>query len=270
MRKFILRIAAVICGMVTTVITSCDFNNENVTYITSYMYEVRMDYAQSVCYAKDASDAQNAFNEVIGTNGTYYQLYQRNQDSQMKAGCENVRKQFANTMSTYMKFDLIRTTVNSDPSSKQKKDTIGTYVMGQALTKPYVSYSITTNEKEAYAALSALKNTLDQNTYKASYRTLRTLLGIHSSSTTTSGNGSSTITMITNSAFDTHFKNEFSKVWEDSEDYDRYVAYACDSIASAHAQDTLAVQAVVTVSKIGFLNKEVTQLWTKTFPVTVE
>lgn len=261
-----MKIAAVLCCMMTTTIfTSCD-NEEKVTYVTSYMYEVRMDYQASVCYADDARNAINAFNNAIGTDGTTYKYHQSNQDSQMKSACEAVREQFAGTESTYMKFDLYRITANSEPGSEPKEELIGTYVMGQALTKPFVSYSISTNQDEAYAALEAKKDNLDEKVYKASMRTLRSLLGKHTSTSTQSGTVSSNIS----SVFDTYFKNAFIKVWEDSQANDTYIASACDSIAAAHASDTLAVQAKVTVSKTGFLNNQVTEIWNRTFTINVE
>ena len=265
MKKYFMTLAAVLCcAMMATVFNSCDPDKE--TYVTSYMYEVKMDYQASVCYADDARNAINAFNNAIGTDGTTYKYHQTNQDSQMKSACEAVKKQFAGTESTYMKFDLYRITSSAEPGFEQKEDLIGTYVMGQALTKPFVSYSISTNQDEAYAALEAKKNDLDEKVYKASMRTLRTLLGKHTSSTSQSGTVSSNIS----SVFDTYFKNAFIKVWEDSQANDTYIASTCDSIAAAHASDTLAVQAKVTVSKTGFLNNQVTEIWSRTFTVNVE
>lgn len=266
MKKYLMTIAAVLCCLeTTTVITSCD-NDGKVTYTTSYTYEVRMDYQASVCYADDARNAINAFNNAIGTDGTTYKYHQTNQDSQMKSACEAVKKQFAGTESTYMKFDLYRITSSAEPGFEQKKDLIGTYVMGQALSKPFVSYSISTNQDEAYAALEAKKNNLDEKVYKASLKTLRSLLGRHTSSTSQYG----TVSTNYNSVFDTYFKNTFIKVWEDRQQNDTYIASACDSIAAAHASDTLAVQATVTVSKTGFLNNQVTEIWSRTFTVNVE
>ncbi len=265
MKKYFMTLAAVLCyAMMATVFNSCD--PDKVTYVTSYMYEVKMDYEASVCYADDARDAINAFNNAIGTDGTTYNFHKSKQDSKMKSACEAVRKQFENTESTYMKFDLYRTTANSEPGSEPQKELIGTYVMGQALTKPFVSYSIRTNQDEAYAALEAKKDNLDEKVYKASMRTLRSLLGRHTSTATQYG----TVTSNINSAFDTYFKNAFTKVWEDCQENDASITYACDSIATAHASDTLAVQATVTVSKTGFLNKEVTPIWTKTFNANIE
>ncbi len=221
-----------------------------------------MDYLASVCYQDEATSAINAFNNAIGTDGYSYKAYESNQDSRMKSACESVKERFSNVNSTYMKFDLYRNTLSADPQAQKSQDIIGTYVMGQALSKPFVTYSISSNEDDAYAALEALKNTLDERVYTVSRRTLGTLLGRHITT------GSSSFT--SQSVFDRQFANTFSKVWEDSQVNDNYIAHVCDSIAGAHASDTLAVQAIVTISKTGFLNKEVTQIWTRTFDANAE
>lgn len=266
MKKYLMTIAAVLCCLeTTTVFTSCD-NDGKVTYTTSYIYDVRLDYQASVCYADDARNAQAAFNDAIGTDGTTYKSYQSNQDSKMKSACEAVKEQFANTRSTYMKFDLYRTTASAEPGYEPKEELIETYVMGQALSKPFVLYSIGTNQDEAYAALEAKKDNLDEKVYKASLRTLITLLGRHTSSISQSGTVSSNI----NSAFETYFNFAFTKAWEDRQENDTYIASVCDSIAAAHASDTLAVQATVTFSKTGFLNNQVTEIWNRTFTINVE
>ena len=141
--------------------------------------------------------------------------------------------------------------------------------MGQALTKPFVTYSISTNEDQAYAGLNEMKAQLDEvdeKIYIASRKTLRTLLGRHQSSSTTGG----TVTSVSYSAFEKHFTNVLPKVWQENQDDELFLAAACDSIANAHASDTLAVKAQVTLSKTGFLNKEVTPIWTKTFNANIE
>ena len=265
MKKYFMTLAAVLCyAMTATVFNSCD--PDKVTYVTSYMYDVKMDYQASVCYADDARDAINAFNKAIGTDGTTYNFHKSNQDSKMKSACEAVRKQFENTESTYMKFDLYRTTANSEPGSEPQKELIGTYVMGQALTTPFVTYSFSTNEDEAYAELQAKKDLLDDSLYTTSMRTLRTLLGRHVSRSGTGGTTSS----VMYSAFEKEFSTILPKVWKENQNDETFLAATCDSIANAHASDALAVKAVVTLSKTGFLNKEVTPIWTKTFNANIE
>lgn len=225
-----------------------------------------MDYSASVCYQDEATSAINAFNIAIGTDGYSYKAYETNQDNKMKSACESVKERFSNVNSTYMKFDLYRLTLSADPQTPKKEEIIGTYSMGQALTTPFVTYSFSTNEDEAYAELQAKKDLLDDSLYTTSMRTLRTLLGRHVSSSGTGGTTSS----VMYSAFENKFSTILPKVWKENQNDETFLAATCDSIANAHASDALAVKAVVTLSKTGFLNKEVTPIWTKTFNANIE
>jgi len=225
-----------------------------------------MDYSASVCYQDEATSAINAFNIAIGTDGYSYKAYETNQDNKMKSACESVKERFSNVNSTYMKFDLYRLTLSADPQTPKKEEIIGTYSMGQALTTPFVTYSFSTNEDEAYAELQAKKDLLNDSLYTTSMRTLRTLLGRHVSSSGTGGTTSS----VMYSAFENEFSTILPKVWKENQNDETFLAATCDSIANAHASDALAVKAVVTLSKTGFLNKEVTPIWTKTFNANIE
>ncbi len=266
MNSLFIKPAAVLCCSITiAAFNSCD--NDDVTYKTSYTYEVKMDISASVCYQDEAASAINAFNNAIGTDGYSYKAYQTNQDTQMKSECETVKSRFSNINSIYMKFDLYRNTLSADPQVPKKQDIIGTYVMGQALTTPYVTYSLSTNEDEAYAELQAKKDLMDEDSYITCMRTLRTLLGRHISSS--SGTGSST-TSHTYSAFETELSTILPKVWKENQNDELVLAARCDSIANAHSSDVLAVKAVVTLYKTGFLNKEQTPIWTKTFNAGIE
>ena len=264
MKKLTLLEAVIFCALTITVLNSCD--NDLVTYKTSYSYEVKMDYSASVCYQDEATSAINAFNIAIGTDGYSYKAYETNQDNKMKSACESVKERFSNVNSTYMKFDLYRLTLSADPQTPKKEELIGTYSMGQALTTPFVTYSFSTNEDEAYAELQAKKDLLDDSLYTTSMRTLRTLLGRHVSSSGTGGTTSS----VMYSAFENKFSTILPKVWKENQNDETFLAATCDSIANAHASDALAVKAVVTLSKTGFLNKEVTPIWTKTFNANIE
>lgn len=264
MKKLTLLEAVIFCALTITVLNSCD--NDHVTYKTSYSYEVKMDYSASVCYQDEATSAINAFNIAIGTDGYSYKAYETNQDNKMKSACESVKERFSNVNSTYMKFDLYRLTLSADPQTPKKEEIIGTYSMGQALTTPFVTYSFSTNEDEAYAELQAKKDLLNDSLYTTSMRTLRTLLGRHVSSSGTGGTTSS----VMYSAFENEFSTILPKVWKENQNDETFLAATCDSIANAHASDALAVKAVVTLSKTGFLNKEVTPIWTKTFNANIE
>lgn len=261
MKRNVLMLAAIACCAISATVFNACTNEE--LHPTTYRYEVQMDPFR-VGYLNEISTVYSAFNQAVGADASYQTMLKSPQDNEMKAKCENVRQQYADIRSAYLKFYLIR--VASAVDVPDVKDTIASYELGQALKKPYVSYSIATNEIEAYNTLEEKKGSLDEKVYNATKKTLLKLLGRHIKSSSSTGSASFT----SSSVFEMHFKDEFSKVWEDSQDYDRYVAYACDSIAAAHASDTLAVPALVVISKKGLLNNQVTTLWEKTFTINAE
>ena len=57
---------------------------------------------------------------------------------------------------------------------------------------------------------------------------------------------------------------------EDNPQLDSYVATLCDSIANAHAADTLTVEATVQIFKHQFLKEGQTEIWNHTFEPTVQ
>jgi len=250
-----------ICCASAMLFTACE-SGSSVNYPTSYFYEVGQDI-HYLCYDPyEAAEIQTAFNKAIGNDGQMIVAHKTLQDEQMKAACEEVRKQHADAKSIYLKYDLYRITTSSEPGVEKKSEIIGSYIMGQALTKTYTYYSILSNEDEAYAALEAQKEDLEESVYNASYRTLRHLLGVHKSS------GGSSVHM--ESVFEARFRNVFGKLDEDYPPYDNYVATVCDSIANAHATDVLTVEAKVQVVKYQFLKEGQTEVWKHTFAPTVQ
>ena len=249
-----------ICCASAMLFTACE-SGSSVNYPTSYLYEVGQDI-QYLCYDPyEAAEIQTAFNKAIGNDGQMIVAHKTLQDEQMKAACEEVRKQHADAKSIYLKYDLYRITASSEPGVEKKSEIIGSYIMGQALTKTYTYYSILSNEDEAYAALEAQKEDLEESVYNASYNTLRRLLGVHKSS-----EGSY---VHIESVFEARFRNELG-LGEDDPTYDTYVATVCDSIANAHATDVLTVEAKVQVVKYQFLKEGQTEVWKHTFAPTVQ
>ena len=262
MKKFMMTLAAVLCcAMTTTVFTSCNSEEE---HPVTYSYEVKMVNAIRY-FPNEANQLQTAFNSAVGTNGTVYSYHKSNQDSKMKSACDAVKKQCTDIKSVYMKFDLIR--IASAVGSEDVSTVIASYEFGQALTKPYVYYSVVSNRDEAYAALEAKKATLDEETYQASLKTLRALVGKYSVTTTATGEKKTEIVL---SAFENEFREDFQKAWQDNETSTQNLITRCDNIANAHIDDVLAVDVVVTVVKTGVLNKQVAEVWKKTFPANVE
>lgn len=258
MKKIFMPFVATLCCGIAMLLTAC---GSSTNYPTSYFYEVDQDI-QYLCYdIYEASDIQNAFDKAIGYEGNMAVAHQTPQDEQMKAACEAVQKQYAGAKSIYLKYDLYRLTSSAEPGATKKKEIIGSYTMGQSLTKPYSYYKIQNNEDVAYDALKAQKESLDENVYKASYRTLLHLLGIHYASSGAS--------FTAESVFDTRFRGLFN-VAEDVPEFDNYVVTVCDSIANACASDTLTVEAKVQIIKYQFLKEGQTEIWNHTFEPNIQ
>ncbi|SDG11357.1 hypothetical protein SAMN04487901_1017 [Prevotella communis] len=269
MKKFLMTLAALLCCVMTTaVFTAC--GDEDTP--TTYRYQVALDkrssqYVDQVLYnATEEKDVLDALNQAIKYDGTVYTHYSEKQDDLMKAACEAVKKAYADKVpnSIYMKFDLYR--IDSETGQSEMAEIIGSYELGQALTKPYVTYSIVTNHDEAYKALKTKQASLDTKVYEATFNTLKTLVGLHTVVTDTLSSGAiSTKYYDQHSVFEDHFKDMFGNLYLDSENGSNTIISYCDSVADSHANDTLTVEAVVAIQKTNFLTNECADVWRKTF-----
>lgn len=260
--------ALVCCVMTTAVFTAC--GDEDTP--TTYRYQVALDkrssqYVDQVLYnATEEKEVLDALNQAIKYDGTVYTHYSEKQDDLMKAACEAVKKAYADKVpnSIYMKFDLYR--IDSEAGQSEMAEIIGSYELGQALTKPYVTYSIVTNHDEAYKALKTKQASLDTKVYEATFNTLKTLVGLHTVVTDTLSSGAiSTKYYDQHSVFEDHFKDMFGNLYLDSENGSNTIISYCDSVADSHANDTLTVEAVVAIQKTNFLTNECADVWRKTF-----
>lgn len=269
MKKFLMTLAALVCCVMTTaVFTAC--GDEDTP--TTYRYQVALDkrssqYVDQVLYnATEEKEVLDALNQAIKYDGTVYTHYSKKQDDLMKAACEAVKKAYADKVpnSIYMKFDLYR--IDSEAGQSEMAEIIGSYELGQALTKPYVTYSIVTNHDEAYKALKTKQASLDTKVYEATFNTLKTLVGLHTVVTDTLSSGAiSTKYYDQHSVFEDHFKDMFGNLYLDSENGSNTIISYCDSVADSHANDTLTVEAVVAIQKTNFLTNECADVWRKTF-----
>ena len=269
MKKFLMTLAALVCCVMTTaVFTAC--GDEGTP--TTYRYQVALDkrssqYVDQVLYnATEEKEVLDALNQAIKYDGTVYTHYSEKQDDLMKAACEAVKKAYADKVpnSIYMKFDLYR--IDSEAGQSEMAEIIGSYELGQALTKPYVTYSIVTNHDEAYKALKTKQASLDTKVYEATFNTLKTLVGLHTVVTDTLSSGAiSTKYYDLHSVFEDHFKDMFGNLYLDSENGSNTIISYCDSVADSHANDTLTVEAVVAIQKTNFLTNECADVWRKTF-----
>ena len=269
MRNFLMTLAALVCCVMTTaVFTAC--GDEDTP--TTYRYQVALDkrssqYVDQVLYnATEEKEVLDALNQAIKYDGTVYTHYSEKQDDLMKAACEAVKKAYADKVpnSIYMKFDLYR--IDSEAGQSEMAEIIGSYELGQALTKPYVTYSIVTNHDEAYKALKTKQASLDTKVYEATFNTLKTLVGLHTVVTDTLSSGAISIKYYDqHSVFEDHFKDMFGNLYLDSENGSNTIISYCDSVADSHANDTLTVEAVVAIQKTNFLTNECADVWRKTF-----
>ena len=269
MKKFLMTLAALVCCVMTTaVFTAC--GDEDTP--TTYRYQVALDkrssqFVDQILYnATEEKEVLDALNQAIKYDGTVYTHYSEKQDDLMKAACEAVKKAYADKVpnSIYMKFDLYR--IDSEAGQSEMAEIIGSYELGQALTKPYVTYSIVTNHDEAYKALKTKQASLDTKVYEATFNTLKTLVGLHTVVTDTLSSGAiSTKYYDLHSVFEDHFKDMFGNLYLDSENGSNTIISYCDSVADSHANDTLTVEAVVAIQKTNFLTNECADVWRKTF-----
>lgn len=269
MKKFLMTLAAFVCCVMTTaVFTAC--GDEDTP--TTYRYQIALDkrssqFVDQVLYnATEEKEVLDALNQAIKYDGTVYTHYSEKQDDLMKAACEAVKKAYADKVpnSIYMKFDLYR--IDSEAGQSEMAEIIGSYELGQALTKPYVTYSIVTNHDEAYKALKTKQASLDTKVYEATFNTLKTLVGLHTVVTDTLSSGAiSTKYYDQHSVFEDHFKDMFGNLYLDSENGSNTIISYCDSVADSHANDTLTVEAVVAIQKTNFLTNECADVWRKTF-----
>lgn len=273
MKKMMMMLAAILCCVMTTaVFTACDDEDTP----TTYRYQIALDTRS--CYFGDRllynvaeeKEVLNALNIAIKYDGTIYKHYSDRQDELMKAACEAVKEAYADKVpnSIYMKFDLYR--VDSEAGKSEMAEIIGSYELGQALTKPYVTYSIVTNHDEAYAELKVKQPTLSTDVYQATLATLETLVGVHTETTDTLSSGViSTKNVDQYSVFEKHYKDMFNDLYPDTENGSSTIRTYCDSVAASHANDILAVDAVVAIQKTNFLTNESADVWRKAFKANV-
>ena len=131
-----IKLFAVLCCASAMLFTACE-SGSSVNYPTSYYYEVGQDIQYLYYDLYEAAEIQTAFNKAIGNDGQMIVAHKTLQDEQMKAACEEVKKQHADAKSIYLKYDLYRITSSSEPGGEKKSEIIGSYIMGQALTKTY-------------------------------------------------------------------------------------------------------------------------------------
>ena len=255
--------ALLCCAVLMLTLTACD-NEENVNYIKSYSYSIsqanRFDFAYYD--QSESSDILEALNGAIGANGNVYNTLSSPDDQKMINACDGVINRYSEAKSIYLVFDLIRETYDPTPGAERRADVIKTYKLGKALTDPYVTYSFSSNSEAAFAQLEEKKESLNEKVYKASRRNLLRIVGYKSAS--------GGIYFSSSSAFESRFMGALGNAYKDDTDNQNYLIDICDSIAQAHVNDTLAVNAVVNVCKTGIINDQTSVIKIYEFPANAE
>ena len=258
--RFILS-TVIMCCAAAVLLSSCKKNDE-VIYQKGYTYEVEMDMSSVGYTSSEAQSIMDAFNQAIGYDGTMYTSYSSPKDNEMKSACDAVSQRFRDLNSVYLVYTLYRITYDPTPGAEMITETVATYKFGRALTTPYVKYSFSSNEEDAYAALEAMRESLGDN-YAAARRNLYVLAGRHSST-------SSGFHETQSSVFEETLRNVIGHPFEENANDETYLRSVCDSIADVHSSDMMAVEVVVTLSKTGLLNGQKSDIWTRTFPVNLD
>jgi hypothetical protein len=253
MKKILMTLAAVLCCAMTAITFTACGDDDDTNYPATYKYDVVVtdEFFNSEQYSEDKS-VETAFKHAIGGDVSYYEMLKSPKDTEMKAACETVKNQYANTVQfPYLKLGLVRTTATAEPGKVEKNDTIATYELGKALTTAYVTYYYASNKDEAFEALAAMKDSLGNEVYRERYQTLAYLIGSKSIS----------------SPFEMALGKYIKKHLPDTEANTRAITHICDSIAQAHESDVLAVDATALVGKVGLFDapSNAVIVWGKTF-----
>lgn len=272
MKKIMMMFAALLCCVMTTIMfIACDDDDTPTTYRYQIALDTRSCYFKNLLLYNETEEQEvlNALNAAIKYDGTVYKHYSERQDDLMKVACEAVRKEYADKVpnSVYMKFDLYR--IDSEGGKSEMAEIIGSYELGQALTKPYVTYSIVTNHDAAHKELKEKRPMLDIKVYQATLTTLKALVGMHTEVTDTLPTGVVSTKVDVYSDFEERYKDAFNNLYLDTEKDNNAIVSFCDSIAKNHANDTLAVNVFVSIQKMNFLTNESADVWRKTFESNV-
>ena len=268
--KLILLLAVV--GIATVSFVACGDDDDNTNYIKTYGYSISVQDIQADYV--ELSELKSALAGIVTNN-----YLQTRNDEQMKSAFEKVANSMKSkiTKSVYLKATLYCDVADPTPGAEKNLEELKTIEFGRALTKPYVFYGYETNQAEAWAALEKQKDTLSEAVYKASRKTLLNLIGksntTSSSSSTEAGYSSTTSLSKTLSHFESFFnKTEegFIGFVEQNGQVEARIKQYCDSIARSHANDTLTVEAKVSIVAKELLKQTKTQVWTKTFQPTIK
>jgi hypothetical protein len=129
--------AILCCAVTTTVFTACGDDDTPTSPVAgAYQYWVEFDLTTSYgYYDTEVATLKAALNRAVGLEGSIYKkTYTSNQDTQMKAACEEVIAQYSNVQSLLLTYTLYG---NNGEYGKTVK--VASLTAGKSFTTPYAT-----------------------------------------------------------------------------------------------------------------------------------
>lgn len=258
------------------VLVSCGDDEDSVPS-TAYSYFVEYRSADSYpsflkADAEEPNTILNDLKSAIGYKQGSMKVYYSMEDDNMKNSCQNVINKWNGKVNgSLLTYALVRRTSGTD--GKYSDQDVAKFEVGRALQGgDYVLYSFVTNEQEAWANYNTISSTLSKEAGAVTRSALKAIVG--------QGNHSATSSSLSISGTPSYFEQYFGVVfdrslWLNQESTDNLMKEKCDSIADriqTHLIDNkpnlLAVDAKVSVVKMGFRSNLKETIWTREFPAT--
>ena len=242
--------AILCCAMTTTVFTACGDDDTPTSPVAgAYQYWVEFDLTTSYSYdGTEAATLKAALNRAVGLEGNIYKkTYTSNQDTQMKAACEEVIAEYPNLQSV-----LLTYTLYGNNGEYGKAVVVASLKAGKSLTTPYATILL-----DADYDTAAMRAVVD------SLYSLRT------------ASDSAKVARLRDKTNDFRTKvyldikeaiKDVNEVWKVEKDLDKYNEAFFDQIANAVQEpDSLIYSFNILVTKVNLPEKKRSKVWEKTY-----
>ena len=242
--------AILCCAVTTTVFTACGDDDTPTSPVAgAYQYWVEFDLTTSYgYYDTEVATLKAALNRAVGLEGSIYKkTYTSNQDTQMKAACEEVIAQYSNVQSLLLTYTLYG---NNGEYGKTVK--VASLTAGKSLTTPYATILFDSeNDTEAMKALRDSLYSLKTAADSATVERLRSK----------TNDFSTKVVLNVKDAI-----KDVNEVWNVETDLDRYNEAFFDQIANAIEEpDSLLYSFTILVSKVRLPEVKRSKIWEKTY-----